>query len=232
MSAASRIRLLVEGGKERLWRLSDFGGLPASAVAQALSRLTREGVLTRVGKGLYYHPRQTVFGPSQPSPAAVLAERVKAPLLPAGATAANLLGFSTQNPARAEFATAARSVPAQSPGLMRVCTRRPAGWRLVSSEDAALLDFLRRRGATSELSDKATKARLLRWLQEPERFRRLVRMAADEPARVRALLGATGEELGMDAKLLAALRQHLNPLSRFDFGRLKTLKYAKAWQAR
>ena len=65
------VRQRIERGGERLWRLEDFRDLPFAAVAQALSRLTREGVLERLSKGVYYHARQTAFGKSRPNPAAI-----------------------------------------------------------------------------------------------------------------------------------------------------------------
>lgn len=46
------------------------------------------------------------------------------------------------------------------------------------------------------------------------------------------MLGAIGQELGIDLSLLSLLRDSLNPLSRFDFGHLSMLKYAKQWQAK
>src|SRR2546430_10325827 len=65
------VRQQIERGGERLWRLDDFRHLPFEAVAQALSRLTRQGRLERLSKGVYYSNRQTAFGKSRPNPAAV-----------------------------------------------------------------------------------------------------------------------------------------------------------------
>ena len=55
------IRQRIERGGERLWRLDDFRDLPFTAVAQALSRLTRDGAIERLSKGVYYRNRQTVL---------------------------------------------------------------------------------------------------------------------------------------------------------------------------
>src|SRR5437870_4685099 len=98
---AEAVRTRIESSGERLWRLADFDGLPLMAVAQALSRLARRGHIQRLGKGLYYRPRQTAFGPSRPNMAHIrsLTLRQKA-VFPAGIAAANLLGFTTQNAAR------------------------------------------------------------------------------------------------------------------------------------
>jgi hypothetical protein len=111
-------------------------------------------------------------------------------------------------------------------------TRRPESWRALSDTDAALLDFLRNRGTLSELPPRDTVARLLEHFREPGRFVRLLKVAASEPPRVRALLGAIGQQLGQPERRLSGLRQSLNPLSRFDFGALAVLEHARQWQAK
>src|SRR5277367_5031844 len=70
-NTAETVRKRIEASGERVWRLVDFEGMPFTAVAQALSRLTRRGVIQRLGKGMYYHPRQTAFGPSKPNSAQI-----------------------------------------------------------------------------------------------------------------------------------------------------------------
>jgi hypothetical protein len=54
-----RVRQRIERGGERLWRFEDFRDLSFSAVAQALSHLTREGSIERLSKGVYYRNRDT-----------------------------------------------------------------------------------------------------------------------------------------------------------------------------
>ena len=231
---ASVVRRRIEHSGERLWRFEDFDGLPFTAVAQAFSRLTRGGQLERLSKGIYYRARQTRFGKSRPSPAAVrrLAARHKS-YFPSGIMAANVLGFTTQNPRRGEVATSKLSLPRKLLGADTIIhTRRPEAWSRLSQTDAALLDFLRHGGRGSELSPEATIRRLIKLVSESDRFRRLLSVADTEPPRVRAMLGALGEQLGVGQRWLHRLRASLNPLSRFDFGRLTGLRHARAWQAK
>ncbi len=65
------VRRRIGRGGERLWRFEDFRDLPFSAVAQALSRLTREGTIERLSNGVYYRNRETAFGKSRRNPAAI-----------------------------------------------------------------------------------------------------------------------------------------------------------------
>src|SRR5947209_8704090 len=152
-NTAETVRGRIQDGGERVWRLADFSGMPFMAVAQTLSRLARQGVIQRLGKGLYYRPRQTAFGLSRPNTAQIRSLPVsRKGVFPAGIAAANLLGFTTQNPARIELATNGLSLPRLIVGKEAVIhTRRPESWRGLSETDAALLDFLRKRGASSEL---------------------------------------------------------------------------------
>ena len=74
--------------------------------------------------------------------------------------------------------------------------------------------------------------KLLEYFREPGRFERLLKVAESEPPRVRAMLGAIGQQLGQPEQRLALLRKSLNPLSRFDFGILSVLEHAGQWQAK
>lgn len=99
-------------GKGRGWaftatEFADFGG--ASAIWTALHRLTRRGVIRRLGQGLYDYPlTHTELGVLSPSPdsiARALARSRGIRIQPSGAYAANLLGLSEQVPARIVFLT-------------------------------------------------------------------------------------------------------------------------------
>jgi hypothetical protein len=232
--AMGLVRQRIERAGERLWRFEYFRDLPFSAVAQALSRLTRGGTIERLSKGVYYRNRETTFGKSRPNPAAIrnLASRQKT-LFPSGIAAANLLGFTTQMPKQSEIATSALSLPRKLVGNdTLIHTRRPEAWATLSETDAALLDFLRHGGKFSDLSQEDTIRKLSALLAEQGRLSRLLKVADSEPPRVRAMLGALGEQLGTNRRTLQRLRASLNSLSRFDFGMLTSLPNASDWQAK
>ncbi len=85
----------------------DLGG--RDAVDKVLSRLTADGTIRRLARGLYDYPKKhPVLGMLHPAPediAKALAERDAVNLQPAGAYAANLLGLSEQVPAKIVFFT-------------------------------------------------------------------------------------------------------------------------------
>src|SRR5262245_34180366 len=148
---SDEVRERIQSSNDRFWCVTDFHDLPATAVAQAFSRLSRIGVIQRLKKGMYFEARLTMPGPVQPNAARirVLAERQKR-VFPAGMAAAHLLGFTNRIPTRIEIATNAPSLPRLFPHRrVTVHLRRPAGWRLLTETDAALLDVLRNRGLYS-----------------------------------------------------------------------------------
>jgi hypothetical protein len=232
--AAKQVRRRIERGGERLWRFADFPDVPPAALAQSLSRLARQGKLRRISKGVYYRGRETAFGPSLPNPTAIrkLASRDKG-VFPAGVAAANLLGFTSQSAGRGEVATSGFRLPRKLLGRDTVVhTRRPEAWAGLSEMEAALLDFMRSGGRTSELSPDETARRLVALFRHPRRFERILKVAPTEPPRVRAMLGALGEALGKPARALKGLRESLNPVSRYDFGLLRALPTAERWQVK
>lgn len=230
-SAAEAVRKRVARGGARYWKHADFESLPPSAVATALSRLAREGELKRVGKGVYYRPTPTSFGLSMPGASAAAAQTLHAPVHPAGLSAANALGLTTQNPKRPEYATSAPGSPTALRNAV-VHTGRPSVRATLSTEEGAILETLRDRARSSDLSPEQTVHRLKRVLADEGTYARLVTAALAEPPRVRAMLGALGQELDMPPRLLTRLHETLNPFSRFDFGALRVLRHAAQWQAK
>lgn len=83
------------------------------AVDKALSRMTADGTIRRVARGLYDVPRQhPIVGTTAPGidqVAKAIAGKGATRLQPTGAYAANLLGLSEQVPAKIVFLTDGRS---------------------------------------------------------------------------------------------------------------------------
>lgn len=96
------------GGVVSIEDLLDAG--PRTAIDQALSRLVRQGVIQRVSRGLYAWPQtNALLGRLQMPPPDELvrawAKKNGLRVIPSGALAANLLGLSTQVPAKIVYYT-------------------------------------------------------------------------------------------------------------------------------
>ncbi len=227
---AATVRSQVLAQPRTYWRPANFKNLPASAVAQTFVRLADQGLIQRVAKGTYYVPGTTVFGSSVPSSTDIAAHALAGILHPTGLSAANILGLTTQNPAHGEYATTLASAPSVLRGA-RVITNRSRSRESLSPAEGALLEVLRDREQHADVDASVVTERLVAVIEMSGALARLCSAALDEPPRVRAMLGALAQEGGVSKTRLAPLRDSLNPLTRFDFGPLRTLSHAREWQA-
>lgn len=82
-----------------------------SAVLKALERMTAEGIIIRVARGIYCYPKVDkelglgVLSPTYEEIAQAIAKRDKARIVPAGVYAMNRLGLSTQVPMNVVYLT-------------------------------------------------------------------------------------------------------------------------------
>ncbi len=129
-----------------------------ASVDEALSRLAREGVIRRLGRGLYDFPRlHPVLGPVPADPnqiAVALARKTGSRLQAGGGAAANALGLSTQVPARAVYLTDGRrrrvQVGGQTIELRHAAPRSLAG---AGKTEGAVIQALRHLGIEQITTD-------------------------------------------------------------------------------
>lgn len=108
---------IKKAGRGTLFFVENFLTIgTAKTMAKALERLTKQGELVRVARGIYVRPEiDPVIGPITPGIEAVaeaIARRDKARIMPTGAYALNRLGLSTQVPLNVVYLTdgAARKI--------------------------------------------------------------------------------------------------------------------------
>ena len=223
-AVATRVR---KGGTDRLWTYADFPASSRTALAAALSRLAKAGELRRVRRGVYYRPKMTAFGMSRPDPealaGAILRARGESPM-PSGLGAFNRLGLTTQVSGAVTHATRRRAAPASVGGLRLYSIPRPLDAQIgIRSEERAALEALRNITRIPDAHPREVLERLLMLMRTGRLdFERLARFARAEPPRVRALLGAMGEELRITKRgpripthVLQELHDSLNPLTSF-----------------
>lgn len=84
-----------------------------TAVSTALSRMASDNQIQRLSRGLYYFPKSNptigILSPDSDAIADAVARKTGDTVFPTGADAANLLGLSTQVPAKIEYFTTGRS---------------------------------------------------------------------------------------------------------------------------
>lgn len=88
--------------------VSSFPKYDVEYVTKLLAQFEKEGLITRISKGVYVKVKKTRFGilyPSADELVIQIAKRDKAKVIPTGATAENQLGFSTQVPLNTNYLT-------------------------------------------------------------------------------------------------------------------------------
>lgn len=186
---AANVRDRVMRSRDRFWHPADFDGSP-DAVAQALHRLRASGELLHLRKGLYWRGTKTLLGMAPP-PADALVKQVateRRGVGPAGASAANMLGLSTQIPGRPAFAVPTRVPESMPTGVMMVsragCRNRVAA--NARPAEVALLEVLRDWNALVEVDAAAATGIIKSHLDHGAlRAGALARLAGTEPAPVR-----------------------------------------------
>lgn len=200
-STASAVAAAVRRrGRRRFHRSADFTG-PRSAVERALERLCADGELVRVRNGLYWRGVDTPLGMSPPNPREVLAELAHGHAVgPAGLSAANRFGLTTQVPRTPEYAVC--SWTGRPIDRLRIVNRAGARARArdsarLNETEVALLEVLGSFEDTVEVGPSDALARLTEVLTGAEvRPDRLARVSPSEPARVRARLRYLLERAG------------------------------------
>ena len=110
MSIEDKIKNQIKSDEAgTLYFISDFAEHGNDVfISRVLSECVSDGLLLRIANGIYCKPIETRFGPLFPSVEELvkaIARRDNAQVLPAGETAQNLLGLSTQVPMNSVYLT-------------------------------------------------------------------------------------------------------------------------------
>lgn len=138
-----------------------------SAIKQALSRLTKDGAIQRVGRGIYAWPQfSTLFQepvpPSVDALAKAWARSNSLRIVPSGANAANLLGMSTQVPAKYVYYTNGRTQRVRLGGAsVQFLNRGPKTMDVKGELTAHVFQALRHLGRNGVTPDVIARARRL-----------------------------------------------------------------------
>jgi hypothetical protein len=222
MKIAAQIRNTINSIPEsKPFGYDDLGIEPANFVtaAKALERLQKKGTIKKVSKGVFYIPRQTVFGALGPDSNGILnrylfknGERVA---YETGFSLYNKLGLTTQMAFKIKIATAKNRIKINQ-GSLQVSYVK--SYVEVTDKNYVLLGYLdalkdiRRIPDSSTLQAIKRMSALIKALSTKKQ-KEIIEYVLFYPARARALLGAILENL--DAKTnLSALKNSLNPLTK------------------
>lgn len=193
-----------------------------AATAKSLERLIKKGVLKRVSTGVFYRPRQTVFGEIKPREEDLLKNYLfvndKRIAYITGLSLYNRLGLTTQVPKVIKIASRDKRIFA-SVGTLK--GKPVKSYIDVNDKNYYLLEILDALKDFKQIPDLDKKSGLLiladriRNLEDKDIIR-MIKYALKYPPRVRAILGALIENF-MAANQIGLLKESLNPLSQYEY---------------
>lgn len=194
-----------------------------SAAAKALSRLVANGVIKRYKNGMYYKPKQTVFGELKPREDVLLEnylfENDKQIAYITGVRLYNQLGLTTQVSNVVRLASMDKEIKTKIGSLII----KPAkSYVRVSKKIVPLLQLLDVMKDFKNIPDMDKKIGIDFLMEKIDNLSdedkdKITNFAKSYPPKVRALLGAILEVLSLD-QLSESLKETINYLSSYEFG--------------
>jgi hypothetical protein len=233
---ASSVESLPKG---RVFTYANFVSDPKQkeAIIKALNRMAAAGKITKLAKGKYYKPEDSLFGKLQPNQN----EIVKDLLEKDGKLLGYLTGYSIYN--QLDLTTQVSNTIQIGRNEVRPMFKRERYTisfvkqkNAITKENISLLqilDAVRYLKKIPDASPTSVGTRLLAIIKDltQKEKKSMVDLALKYPPSTRAFLGAMLEETGNNS-LTEPLRKSLNPISVYKLPAAKMLKSTEAWNIR
>ncbi|MCD6117929.1 hypothetical protein J7K93_13010 [bacterium] len=218
----------IEKGKTFTYKDLNIKKEECPAASKAIERLIKKEIIKRISTGVFYKPKQTVFGELKPDE-----EKIITPYLfkngrriayITGLLLYNKMGLTTQIPKEISIASNKKRIYISKENIKASAVKSYVevtneNYKLLELLDA-LKDFkkipdLNKKSAIQILTNKILE---LNNKQEKE----LIEIALEYPPRVRAFLGALLENIDKNINV-KTLDNSLNPLSQYNLGLTKDI---------
>ena len=225
-------QVLNTSNSDKIWSYSDFQDLPFIRVAKAFSTLSQKGILKRAEKGFYYRPKMTILGEAPPDFLNILNLKLKKKnsfYCISGLSGYNSIGLTTQVPFVTTIACDVKITSQHDTNnkFRFIYRKKPhSGTALERIILDAIIDIDIIPDTTPSKTIKKIKDLIM---QRKISIDDLAISALSETARVRAIIGALGQELTMKPELMQSLKKSLNPSTSYFINILDVLKYSKEW---
>lgn len=206
-----------------------------AATAKALERLIKKEVIKRVSTGVFYKPKQTIFGELMPREEELLKNYLfdnnKRIAYITGLSLYNKLGLTTQVPKTIKISSRDKRIFASIGNLKGKPVK---SYIDVSDKNYYILEILDALKDFKQIPDMDKKSGLLLLADRIKKWEKkdktsLIKYALKYPPRVRAILGAIIENF-ITSEDVKPLKESLNPLSQYEYNIAETiLPNAKNW---
>ncbi len=204
--------------------------------AKSIERLVKKGVIKRISPGLFFKPKQTVFGELLPSNEEILKpylfDNGKRIAYITGTYLYNKFGLTTQIPQIIKIASRGREIKVNKSNIKVKPAKSYVDVSNKNYQYLEILDVIKDFNKIPDLNIENGIKILLNILKKlkKEDTNRIIKYSLKYPPRTRALLGALLEEIGLKDNL-ESLQDSLNPLSEYSFGINKEiLRTAENWE--
>ena len=208
------------------------------SATKSIERLIKKGKIKRISPGIFFKPKQTVFGELLPKEEEIL----KPYLFKNGSRIAyitgvylyNKLGLTTQIPQTIKLASREKEIKVNKSNLKIKPAKSYIEVTNKNFQYLEVLDAIKDFKKIPDLNIEKGIRILLNILQElkKDEIKKIIKYSLKYPPRTRALLGALLEEIGVKEEL-NDLKNSLNPLSEYAFGiKKEILKNAENWKIR
>ena len=194
-----------------------------SAAAKAIERLIEKGIIKRVSTGVFYKPKQTIFGELKPNEEELLKpylfQNNKRIAYITGISLYNRMGLTTQVPRNIKIASRDKRITVS---VGNIKGNPVKSYVDVTDKNYTLLEILDALKDFKKIPDldKNSGVKIisnqLRKLNIKE-IKQLIDCALSYPPRVRAFLGSLLEQIDFSIEL-KTLKKSLNPLSEYNYG--------------
>ncbi len=196
------------------------------AASKTLERLLKKGLIKRISTGVFYKPKQTVFGELKPDEEKIITPYLfkngKRIAYITGLLLYNKMGLTTQIPKEISIASTKKRIYISKGNIKGKAVK---SYMEVTDENykyLELLDVIKDFKNIPDLDKESAIKILTNKILElnNKQKKELIEIALEYPPRTKALLGAILENIGENTK---KLDDSLNPLSEYKLGITKEI---------
>ncbi len=238
MNIAKKIEKIISGfenGNTFTYKDLNIKKEEYAAAAKTLERLIKKEIIKRISTGVFYKPKQTVFGELKPDEEKIITPYLfkdgKRIAYITGLLLYNKMGLTTQIPKNISIASSKKRIYISKGNIKASAVRSYVD---VTDENYKLLEILDAIKDFKKIPDLDKKSAII-ILQSKilelnnKQKKELIKIALEYPPRVRAFLGALIEEIDNRTNV-KILNESLNPLSEYKLGITKEiLPTAEKW---
>lgn len=221
-------KILNKQNQDKIWSYSDFKDLPFDSVTKALSLLNQKGTIKRIQKGYYFLAQRTILGSVSHDAMDLLLKKLDQKNVfycVSGINGYNKIGLTTQI---SNTTTIATPTPMRSNEKVKFIQRnKPASGTEI---ERIILDALNDIDSIPGTYPQKALLKIKEIIKSGKvNINDLGKSSLIETPRIRAIIGALGQELNMDKNLLKQLKLSINPGTVYLLDIDSVLKFAKEW---